>query len=96
MYDAGGDLGRGGGEPASASRSPHILDLAAPAKIPRMTPDSHVFAFSAPYAPEDEVLAAELLASAALPGEAEARIDRREAGDESIHDLKSSSIVYGA
>src|ERR1700730_12462973 len=77
MYDAGGDLGRGGGEPASASRSPHILDFAAPAKIPRMTPDSHVFAFSAPYAPEDEVLAAELLASAALPGEAEARIDRR-------------------
>src|ERR1700732_5385583 len=42
-----------------------------------MTPDSHVFAFSAPYAPEDEVLAAELLANAALPGEAEARIDRR-------------------
>src|ERR1700736_1323354 len=77
MYDAGGDLGRGGGEPASASRSPHILDLAAPAKIPRMTPDSAVSAFSAPYAPEDEVLAAELLAGSALPGEAEARIDRR-------------------
>ncbi|HEX3494721.1 MAG TPA: bifunctional proline dehydrogenase/L-glutamate gamma-semialdehyde dehydrogenase PutA, partial [Methylocella sp.] len=42
-----------------------------------MTPDFAVSAFSAPYAPEDEVLAAELLASAALPGEAEARIDRR-------------------
>jgi len=42
-----------------------------------MTPDSTQPAFSAPYAPEDEVLAAELLAGAALPGEAEARIDRR-------------------
>jgi RHH-type proline utilization regulon transcriptional repressor/proline dehydrogenase/delta 1-pyrroline-5-carboxylate dehydrogenase len=42
-----------------------------------MTPDSAVSAFSAPYAPQDEILAAELLASAALPSEAEARIDRR-------------------
>src|ERR1700732_1890145 len=42
-----------------------------------MTSDSAVSAFSAPYAPEDEVLAAERLAGAALPSEAEARIDRR-------------------
>jgi RHH-type proline utilization regulon transcriptional repressor/proline dehydrogenase/delta 1-pyrroline-5-carboxylate dehydrogenase len=42
-----------------------------------MTPDSAVSAFSAPYAPEDEALAAELLAGATLPSEAEARIDRR-------------------
>src|SRR5207249_4415636 len=72
-----GVLGRNGDGPANASRSPHISDLAALAKILRMTPDFAVSAFSAPYAPEDEVLAAELLASAALPGEAEARIDRR-------------------
>src|SRR3984893_16792863 len=77
MYDAGGVLGRGGGGPASASWPPHILGLAALANIPRMTSDSAVSAFSAPYAPEDEVLAAELLAGAALPSEAEARIDRR-------------------
>src|ERR1700737_1889429 len=77
MYDAGGVLGRGGGGPASASWPPHILGLAALANIPRMTSDSAVSAFSAPYAPEDEVLAAELLAHAGLDNEAEARIDRR-------------------
>jgi RHH-type proline utilization regulon transcriptional repressor/proline dehydrogenase/delta 1-pyrroline-5-carboxylate dehydrogenase len=55
----------------------HILVLAALAKIPRMTPDSTHPAFSAPYAPRDEILAAALLAGAALPKEAEARIDRR-------------------
>ncbi|PNE12782.1 MAG: bifunctional proline dehydrogenase/L-glutamate gamma-semialdehyde dehydrogenase [Beijerinckiaceae bacterium] len=42
-----------------------------------MTPDSTHPAFSAPYAPRDEILAAALLAGAALPKEAEARIDRR-------------------
>src|ERR1700704_1039234 len=77
MYDAGGALGQSGGGPASASRSSHILGLAALTKIPRMTPDSAVSAFSAPYAPDDEILAAELLAGAMLPKDAEARIDRR-------------------
>ena len=42
-----------------------------------MTLDSSVPAFSAPYAEEDEVLAAGLLAGAALDTQAEARIDRR-------------------
>jgi RHH-type transcriptional regulator, proline utilization regulon repressor / proline dehydrogenase / delta 1-pyrroline-5-carboxylate dehydrogenase len=42
-----------------------------------MTPDSAVSAFSAPYAEEDELLAAQLLAHAGLDTEAEARIDRR-------------------
>ncbi|HEX3496331.1 MAG TPA: proline dehydrogenase family protein, partial [Methylocella sp.] len=42
-----------------------------------MTPESTHPAFSAPYAEEDEVLAAELLAGASLCDEAEARIDRR-------------------
>ncbi|MGH6843325.1 MAG: proline dehydrogenase family protein, partial [Methylocella sp.] len=42
-----------------------------------MTPDSPHPAFSAPYALQDEVLAAELIARASLPKEAEARIDRR-------------------
>ncbi len=45
--------------------------------MPCMTPDSTHPAFSAPYAPRDEILAAALLAGAALPKEAEARIDRR-------------------
>ena len=43
----------------------------------RMTLDSPVPAFSAPYAQDDEVLAERLLAGAALDAEAEARIDRR-------------------
>ncbi|MGB7965652.1 MAG: bifunctional proline dehydrogenase/L-glutamate gamma-semialdehyde dehydrogenase, partial [Methylocella sp.] len=42
-----------------------------------MTPDSTHPAFSAPYAQEDELLAAHLLAHAGLDTEAEARIDRR-------------------
>jgi RHH-type transcriptional regulator, proline utilization regulon repressor / proline dehydrogenase / delta 1-pyrroline-5-carboxylate dehydrogenase len=42
-----------------------------------MTLDSSVPAFLAPYAEEDEVLAAGLLAGAALGTQAEARIDRR-------------------
>jgi len=42
-----------------------------------MTLDSAVPAFSAPYAEQDEDLAAGLLAGAALDAEAEARIDRR-------------------
>jgi RHH-type proline utilization regulon transcriptional repressor/proline dehydrogenase/delta 1-pyrroline-5-carboxylate dehydrogenase len=42
-----------------------------------MAPDSPLPPFSAPYAPPDESLAADLLADAALPPEAEARIDRR-------------------
>jgi RHH-type transcriptional regulator, proline utilization regulon repressor / proline dehydrogenase / delta 1-pyrroline-5-carboxylate dehydrogenase len=42
-----------------------------------MTLDSSVPAFSAPYAEEDEVLAARLLAGAALDTRVEARIDRR-------------------
>ncbi|MGH6796046.1 MAG: bifunctional proline dehydrogenase/L-glutamate gamma-semialdehyde dehydrogenase PutA, partial [Methylocella sp.] len=42
-----------------------------------MTPGSTHPAFSAPYAPEDEVFAAELLAHVGLDTEAEARIDRR-------------------
>jgi RHH-type proline utilization regulon transcriptional repressor/proline dehydrogenase/delta 1-pyrroline-5-carboxylate dehydrogenase len=45
--------------------------------MPRMTPDSTHPAFSAPYAQEDELLAADLLADAGLDTEAEARIDRR-------------------
>ena len=45
--------------------------------MPRMTPDSTYPAFSAPYAQEDELLAAHLLAHAGLATEAEARIDRR-------------------
>ena len=45
--------------------------------MPCITPDSTHPAFSAPYAPRDEILAAALLAGAALPKEAEARIDRR-------------------
>jgi RHH-type proline utilization regulon transcriptional repressor/proline dehydrogenase/delta 1-pyrroline-5-carboxylate dehydrogenase len=42
-----------------------------------MTPDSTHLAFSAPYAQDDELLAAHLLAHAGLDNEAEARIDRR-------------------
>src|SRR6516164_2819766 len=42
-----------------------------------MTPDLPHRPFSAPYAPDDELLAAELLADASLSGEAEARIDQR-------------------
>jgi RHH-type proline utilization regulon transcriptional repressor/proline dehydrogenase/delta 1-pyrroline-5-carboxylate dehydrogenase len=42
-----------------------------------MTPDLPHPPFSAPYAPDDELLAAELLAGAPLPSEAEARIDQR-------------------
>ncbi|MGH6852173.1 MAG: bifunctional proline dehydrogenase/L-glutamate gamma-semialdehyde dehydrogenase, partial [Methylocella sp.] len=45
--------------------------------MPRMSPDATHVAFSAPYAPDDEVLAAELLALAGLDPKAEARIDRR-------------------
>ncbi len=45
--------------------------------MPRMIQNSLHPGFSAPYAEEDEVLAAELLAGAALPSDAEARIDRR-------------------
>lgn len=41
-----------------------------------MTSDFSISAFSAPYAPEDELLAAELLETAALDEAAEARIDR--------------------
>ncbi|MGH6801134.1 MAG: proline dehydrogenase family protein, partial [Methylocella sp.] len=42
-----------------------------------MTPDSTHPAFSAPFAQEDELLAADLLAQAGLDTKAEARIDRR-------------------
>ena len=42
-----------------------------------MTPDSAHPTFSAPYAQDDELLAAHLLADAGLDTEAEARIDRR-------------------
>jgi RHH-type transcriptional regulator, proline utilization regulon repressor / proline dehydrogenase / delta 1-pyrroline-5-carboxylate dehydrogenase len=42
-----------------------------------MSPDTLHPPFSAPYAPDDEILAAELLAGAGLSKEAEARIDAR-------------------
>ena len=45
--------------------------------MPRMTPDSTHPAFSAPYAQDDVLLAAHLLAHAGLDTDAEARIDRR-------------------
>ena len=45
--------------------------------MPRMIPDSTRPAFAAPYAQEDELLAAHFLAHAGLDTEAEARIDRR-------------------
>ena len=81
------------GGPASASRSPHILVLAALAKITRITPDSTHPAFSAPYAQEDELLAAHLLADAGLDTEAEARIDRRAL--RLIDAVRAKSIRFG-
>jgi RHH-type proline utilization regulon transcriptional repressor/proline dehydrogenase/delta 1-pyrroline-5-carboxylate dehydrogenase len=44
---------------------------------PNMSAASALPIFKAPYAAPDEALAADLLATAALPAEAEARIDQR-------------------
>ncbi len=62
-------------------------------KISRMTSDFSSPAFSAPYAADDELLAAELLETAALDQEAEARIDRY--ASRLIAAVRAKSAVIG-
>ncbi len=76
MHDAGGLVPRCRRACKRAPVTPYLV-LTVLAKMPRMTPDSTHAAFSAPYAQEDELFAAHLLAHAGMDTEAEERIDRR-------------------